>query len=152
MNISVTVTGDKELMAKLDRLDLALHNWSKPLTTIGDDLIRYYRDTVFNSMGGVLGAPWAKLAPSTVAAKAKHYRQYSAVPLMATGQMRDSFRAEATKNALAITNEMPYFVYHQSSAPRTRLPRRQMMGINPDLKSLIQKIIKDYVVEQIERL
>lgn len=152
MQINVTITGDRELTAKLDRLEIALQDWSNPLKAIGEDLIRYYSDTVFNSMGGALGHPWARLAPSTVAFKSKHYRQYAAVPLMATGDMRESFTAENTNNTLRINNTAPYFVYHQSNAPRTRLPRRQMMGINTELKTMITKLIKEDVMMKVRAL
>lgn len=152
LNVDVQISGDEQLIAKLIKLDAVISDFSGALKLIGEDLLKYYQDTVFNSMGGVYGTPWMKLAPSTIAQKTKHYRQYAAVPLVASGQMRDSFQAEATPHALKIENTAPYFVYHQSTAPRSKLPRRQMLGINNQVRSIIRNVIEADIRQKIRTL
>jgi phage gpG-like protein len=152
VSVNVVITGDEELIAKLNKVESQISSFPEALSQIGKKLTSYYEDTVFNSMGGVFGTPWAKLAPSTVAQKVKHYRQYASVPLMATGRMRRQFIATSDSHSLMIRNDAPYFVYHQSTEPRSKIPRRQMMGINAFLKAMIQQIVKDDINKKIMAL
>lgn len=54
--------------------------------------------------------------------------------------MQFSFYANATSNSVTIGNTKPYFKYHQSTAPRKHLPRRQMLGINEDVISIVRQL------------
>lgn len=141
LSVSVSVKGNAAFMQKLVALGPALTDFRKPLKDIGDELVKYYSGQVFESQGGVFGTPWAQLSPATQAYKAKHYAAYAAVPLVATGTMRKSFRSSVTPRRLVIDNTAPYFVYHQSTTPRHKLPRRPMLGVNDDVKSIIKQII-----------
>lgn len=140
LTVNVTISGDPSFLQRAAGV-ISSGNFSKPLKEIGDELVSYYGGQVFASQGGVYGTPWAQLSPSTQAYKAKHYVAYAAIPLIATGKMRNSFRSTPSARQLVIDNTAPYFDYHQSNAPRTRLPRRQMLGVNDDVKSIIKQII-----------
>ncbi len=141
LSVNITVSGGADFIQKLKALGPKLTNFSKPLKEIGTELKKYYSGQVFESQGGVYGTPWAQLSPSTQKYKAIHYVQYSAVPLIATDTMRNSFRATVSPRRLVIDNTAPYFPYHQSSDARTKLPRRQMIGISDDVKQIIKQII-----------
>lgn len=141
LSVSITVSGGADFINKLKALGPKLTNFSKPLKEIGTELKSYYSGQVFESQGGVYGTPWPQLSPSTQKYKVKHYAAYSAVPLMATTKMRNSFRATVSPLRLVIDNTAPYFPYHQSAASRHKLPRRQMIGVNDDVKQIIKKII-----------
>lgn len=147
MEIVITVSGNDKIERKLKRLGESLLDMPLAMHQIGERLTHYYSNDVFASQGGVFGRAWRRLAPSTVKYKSQHYRQYANVPLIATGTMQKSFRADPTSRGVTITNTAPYFVYHQSTATRTRLPRRQMMGINDTVKLMI----KDAVASEIKR-
>jgi phage gpG-like protein len=142
LTVNVRITGDKEFLAKLKKLGPALNDFKRALTEVGDHLTSYYSNQAFASQGGVYGTPWARLAPSTQVFKAKHYRQYAAIPLIATGEMKKSFTSSPSEKSLTIANSAPYFKYHQSTEPRTKLPRRQMLGINSDVKKVIKQVIE----------
>ncbi len=144
MSISVEakLTGDAKFMNKLKGLgDIDALDFHDALSKIGKGMTDYYGGQAYESQGGALGMPWAKLAPSTQAFKIKHYVQYAAVPLMATGAMKSSFTSKASARQLVVSNTAPYFVYHQSSAPRHKLPRRAMFGINSPIKLIIKTIL-----------
>lgn len=64
--------------------------------------------------------------------------------------MQFSFYANADANSVVIGNSQPYFKYHQSTAPRTRLPRRQMLGINDDVRGIAQQLIQADIAAKIE--
>ena len=140
LQVRVTVSGDSSFLQRVGRV-ISTGDFSKPLKEIGDELVSYYSGQVFASQGGVLGDPWARLAPATMLYKSKHYTAYAAIPLIATGTMKNSFQPTVTSRQLTIGNTAPYFMYHQSSAPRTKLPRRQMLGVNDDVKQIIKQII-----------
>ena len=164
VGVSVTVTGDQQLMDKLAKLGPALTNFGPAFAKIGGTLLDFYSDTVFNSQGGALagakgisggqgeGVPWAKLAPSTIAQKTKHYRQYASVPLMATGAMRHSFYFDARSQSLEIGNSSDHFEFHQGDGDRTRLPRRPMLGVNKTVLNLIKDGIETDIREKVAAL
>lgn len=114
---------------------------------IGDQAADYYANQGFNSQGGVFGSPWARLKTSTLLRKTKRYP--GRPPLVATGAMRDSFTHVAGSQQVLIGNKVDYFKYHQSTAPRLRLPRRQMMGINVPISRMVKSTIEQEIRKKI---
>lgn len=139
IGININISGDMEFMAKLAKLPIELLDFKEALNETGKELKAYFGGQAFESQGGVFGTPWKALAGSTQAQKAKHYRQYAAVPLMRTGDMKKGFTYKAGATHLEVTNKMDYFKYHQSTESRHKIPRRPMMGINKDVKNIIRK-------------
>lgn len=150
MQVQIIIRGSAETRAKLKRLGNSLTNFKSAFDDIGTETSKYYQDVAFGSQGGVYGKAWPKLSPATVAIKSKKYPQYVNVPLVASGTMRDSFSFMATRNGVVITNDMPYYKYHQSTLPRTHLPRRQMAGINDFVKNkIVKRILEDDIAKKI---
>lgn len=54
-------------------------------------------------------------------------------------------------NSVTIGNKMDYFKYHQSSAPRSKLPRRVMMSTGGNVKTIIGDIIQADIEGKIEK-
>lgn len=164
VGVSVNISGDEQLMAKLKKLGSELTNFKPAFVKVGEVLLNFYEDTVFNSQGGALagakgisggqgeGVPWAKLAPSTIAFKTKHYRQYASVPLMETGEMRHSFYYDARAKSLEIGNDSDHFEFHQGNGERTRLPRRPMLGVNKTVLNLIKDGIESDIRKKVAAL
>lgn len=113
------------------------------MNKIGDEAARYFANQGFSSQGGVFGARWSPLAKRTIVQKSKRFPGKS--PLVRTGKMRDSFTYSASSRQVVIGNKMDYFKYHQSTLPRTKLPRRQMMGVNGPVRKMVQDIISDEI-------
>lgn len=104
---------------------------------------KYFGGIAFDNRGSVFGASWPTLADSTVADKLKHWR---GKPIMVrTGRMMNGFTYEADGVGVRLYNEAPYFKYHQSSEPRTKLPRRIMLGINDSFRTMVAALIKTQV-------
>lgn len=164
MQANTVITGSEELTAKLSKLGAGLTDFSDAFRILGPKLLDFYSDTVFSSKGGALsgstgingsqgeGVPWLNLSPSTVAYKTKHFIEYAAVPLMATGTMKKSFYYRAKSNSLEIGNTAPYFDFHQSNGDRTKLPRRPMLGVNKTVKSMIQQVLESDIRKKIGSL
>lgn len=150
LQVAITIKGDKETIARLGKLGTSLLNFQMAMRSIGKELTFYYGNQVFSSQGGALGQRWPALASSTREQKAKNWRGRS--PLVRTGTMKSSFAsAFPDVNSVLIGNEMPYFVYHQSSAPRRKLPRRVMMSTGGSVKTIIGRIIDDDINKKLQK-
>lgn len=150
--VTVRITGTQDVINKLKRLDSGLLNFEQPFKMIGEELVHYYSygGQVFGSQGGVLGVKWPTLAAKTIMYKQKHYPVYATTPLVRTKTMSEAFKAKATAKSLTISNDTPYFKYHQSSEARHKIPYRPMMGINDDVGNIIKKILTADIKSKIE--
>lgn len=149
MAIIVSITGGKEIEAKLKKLGSSIYQMREGFAILGQEISRYYTDQVFNSQGQVLGQTWARLKPATMRAKDRAgYRRYETVPLIRTGLMRNSFTFEAGTSSLKIGNLQDYFKYHQFGTEH--IPQRKMMGINNSIRNTIANVIKREVTKKLE--
>lgn len=150
LSVEIKITGTEQVIAKLRRLDTGLTDFRGAMGDIGNEVSKYYAGQVFASQGGAIGVRWPTLAVSTMLYKRKRYPQYATVPLMRTGAMQGSFTSIPTSNSVTIGNTAPYFQYHQSSAPRSKIPYRPMMAINNDVKTIVKKILEADVARKIQ--
>ena len=65
--------------------------------------------------------------------------------------MRKAFQKRVTESNVTIDNPTSYFVYHQSRAPRKRLPRRVMMQLRQQEAEMIVKTFQAYVIAAMRR-
>lgn len=149
MYVSIEIRGSAEVRRKLKRLGPSLTNFRSAMGDIGQDVTEYYQNTAFASQGGVFGKVWARLRPSTINYKSKNYPQYVNAPLLATGAMRDGFTYTPGQTSVLITNTAPYYKYHQSTAQRSKLPRRQMAGINQPVKEIVRERLREDIKKKI---
>lgn len=150
MQLSIQITGTKQTLRKLRKLGPELHNLKGTMEDIGAEAARYYSNQGFNSQGGVFGTPWQLLDRSYALRKARKYPGRS--PLVATGEMKDSFTYTASSNSVLIGNKAEYFKYHQSTAPRSKIPRRATMGINGPIKSMVRSLIQADIQKKLRAL
>ena len=139
LSLQITITGDKRLDTKLKRLGSALFENRESMHDIGKQAATYYANQGFNSQGGVFGTKWQRLSPKYALIKAKLYP--GRPPLVATGTMQNNFTFAAGSNQVVIENKSPQFKYHQSTAPRSKMPRRASMGVNAPIKKIVRDII-----------
>lgn len=152
MQISVEVVGNKQLMRKLVRLGVDLKDYSTPMKEIGKQLANYYAGPAFLSQGAVFGKKWPKLSPAYQRYKAKHYRTFANTMLVrsdSSDAMRNEFESVSTKTTAVIGNNAKYFKYHQSTAPRTKIPRRAMMGVNDPVRTIVKDILDDDIKKKL---
>lgn len=150
LSVAITIKGDKETIAALGKLSSSFLNFQMAMRSIGKELTNYYGNNVFNSQGGAIGQRWPALAQATKNYKAKKY--FTGTPLVNTGAMKQGFESTFPDvNSVTIGNKMYYFKYHQSSAPRTRLPRRVMMSTGGNVKTIIGTIIDADIKAKIEK-
>ena len=148
MQITFELQGEETLIAKMDLISQNL-DLSSGLDKIGQFLKDYYATEPFLSSGSVYGSTWAPLKMSTERDK---FRQgYSGTPmLIRTGAMATSFDYYVDGNRVTIFNGQPYFKYHQSTLPRNKIPRRQMMAINEAIKGKVHDFLQQELVKKLQ--
>lgn len=174
MGIRVTgeIEGDKQLSVELGVASNRIKDFTKPLTEIESGLMKSF-DLNFDQAGGVFqSGGWPERKPqyggtisklSVVSTDYNHLtgrygrsflrretgreRTDTWPLLMKSGAMRSSFGSSISSTELIIQNFAPYFPYHQSNKPRTRLPRRVMMAIDAARQTFAIKTIQRHVVE-----
>jgi phage gpG-like protein len=149
MQITVTISGSKQLRNKLGRIATGMHNLSGAFNEIGEELSKYYMTQGFLSQGGVFGEDWNPLSRSYALRKAKKWP--GRPPLVASGKMISGFRYDASATGVVIGNRMPYFKYHQSTLDRKKIPRRATMGVNDPVKAMIHAAIVNDITNTIRR-
>lgn len=141
LQVTIKITGSDRVLAKMNRLGKNLHNFKDAMTEIGNQGKDYFSGAAWRSQGGVYGNKWAALSNTYANRKRKKYPGRG--PLEASGDMRRGFRFYADKDSVFIDNREPQFKYHQSSAPRRKLPRRQMIGVSTGFKRIVSTVIRD---------
>lgn len=126
MQITFKIEGEVQLNRRIRQLSAATKDWTGTFTNVGKYLQGFFSGPVFDSEGGVFGERWPD---------GPYYHA-----LQRTGLMRNSFIYQASKDAVMVTNTVPYFKYHQSRLPRKKLPRRIMMKLDETRKQYVVKL------------
>lgn len=148
MKVRVEITNVKEIQGKLDKLGQSLYILDEAMASIGKSLSTYFATVAFNSQGGVFDDVWATLNETYAIWKAKKL----GTPIMvgtSSPHMRDSFTFDATSMSVYVYNTSDHFDYHQSTEDRHKLPRRQMIGVNDDVRGIINDIINEDIKSKI---
>lgn len=144
VKIQFVIDGVVELSRMMVGVSTSIEDWTPALSASATQILDFITNDVFDSEGSALEQPWQELSPMYAAIKEHRYPGQPI--LVATGKMRDSFNALIDPTTLTIGNTAPYFVYHQSSLPRHRLPRRVMLGLSQNLKEMIVKNFQQQIL------
>lgn len=151
ITVTVTVTGVKETQAGLEKLKDAISHLQPVLQDVGDYMMNFLTNDVFESEGGVYGSSWAELSPSTLIQKLKKYPGRGI--LEASGKMRYGYNLEVSDQAAIISNNAQsesgayYAMYHQTGTDK--MPKRTLIKIDEDRKRMIQEKFSDYLNKSI---
>jgi phage gpG-like protein len=96
---------------------------------------------------------WAALAPQTQTQRARlgyspaHpiLRRSGALEASLTSEAYNTIRVTPTSLAYQLAPEVGYFTYHQSTRPRTRLPRRAMVSLTADQRTALMHPVRLYL-------
>jgi hypothetical protein len=147
---SMTLEGTGAILAKFGGIAERLQH-PEPALNIVADLLEAHVALNFATAGARVGRPWAPLAPSTVRARTRRWGYYRRAPgagalpggppLRWTGDLAASFRQGSPLHIRAVTatsltwgSDDPRAKYHQSTAPRHRLPRRPPIAFASDFQ------------------
>lgn len=159
--------GISSIQRKLATFGQAIEDMAPAWEYVGKQLLMDFRHN-FEQEGGVFGkdSKWAPLAASTVAERSRQLGPwFAAHPILnRTGDLEQSVTVrgaprnvfEVGPNSLTIGTTDPVAIFHNSSAPRTRLPRRPIVGLSNQRKGYagrkgsIVGILQDYLAYQLK--
>lgn len=147
--VNITISGSKNVIKALQRFEGDLNDWTKEMNSIGDYLMDVYGRQAFDTEGAVFGDRWADLSPIYELWKAKVYAGRGI--LERSGRLRGGFVKNAGKTDLEIKNTVAYGVYHQSTAPRRKIPRRPFIGMTPTIEKKVIGFFVDGITGKIRR-
>src|SRR3954451_9254593 len=96
------VEGATQLSRRLEGLSANTKNLTAPFRKSANMLIGVYSRDVFTTRGAIIGKPWKRLSPYTVAQKARS--GYPTDPLIRTGKMKRSFTSVVSSNQAVVYN------------------------------------------------
>ena len=147
-HLKFTVEGIPELHRILGMTYRKVENFKVPLKKAAD-LILSDVQTNFDTEGGLAGSvtgggKWQALKEGTIAGRIRE--GYGAGPILQrTGALRKSFYSLVNEKQALVTSRSPYFAYHQSRMPRTKIPRRVMLILREDTKRNIREVFQKFL-------
>jgi phage gpG-like protein len=150
LKIEIEVIGDKEFIGKLKKFGKEVLDWTPEFQTMEKHFKKYLTDLVFEYEGAIFGYPWPKLSPKY---ELKKRVEFSGKGILErTGDLRKGWRFEASKGGLLMENNVPYGVYHQSTKPRKKIPRRPLLRIDSTQEKYIVDVLKKGLLERMKRV
>lgn len=125
----------------------------RPIWPIIEDDFYAEEKAQFKSEGAEGGEKWPELSAEYAGWKEARYpgkpilqRTGNLVASLTSGSHPDAVRVRERKT-LTLGSKVPYAIYHQSPAPRKRLPRRPEIMLTEEFKRGVMHHIHGYVVE-----
>lgn len=146
------IAGETQLDRGIARFSDGVSDYT-PIWPVIEDEFYAEEKAQFASEGAEGGEKWAPLSPAYSEWKEAHFPGQPI--LQRTGDLERSLtsrndpngvRVEARKQ-LTLGSRVPYGIYHQSTAPRTRLPRRPMINLTSAFKATVMRQVQAYLVE-----
>ncbi len=153
-HISFDIDGDRELSRKIHGMLGSVTDWTPVWKTIAADwsatMARKFDTEGGHEAGtdadGNANPSWAPLSERYARWKAKRFPGTKI--LQRTGSLREAATSPAvvtTPTSLNLTVDSPWALFHQSSEPRTCLPRRPFASLTAKQKSRWVKAFRDRI-------
>jgi len=146
------IAGEIQLDRGIARFAEGVTDYRPVWPVIEDDFYALETDQ-FKSEGAEGGEKWAPLSEVYAGWKERHYPGQQI--LERTGDLRASLTRRGDPNAvhieerklLTLGTKLPYAIYHQSIAPRKKLPRRPVIQLTEAFKRGVMRYLHGYLVE-----
>lgn len=148
LQLMATIQGETQLSRKLQLLTSQVKNWEPALKETALSLKDIFSNDVFETEGGAIQEEWAPLSRAYAYRKERQYPGQGI--LEATGMMKASFMTFWNTETAKVWNDAMYFKYHQSNAPRKKLPRRMMMKLGNAQREMVVRIFNTYFQKGLE--
>ncbi len=151
ITFTLTVSGVERTLARLDQLEQRLTDF-RPLWP---EMIALYQDVTnraFDTEGSsTQSGAWAPLKPSTI--RARELGGFGAGPILQRTQVLRRAVTEpavdSTPTRLTLRVESNIYPYHQSTQPRTKLPRRAPVNFTSTDRARFREVLRLYVERSI---
>ena len=143
IQLKFSIDGADTLSRRLVGVQTKLKNFTEPLFRSSEIILKDIRIN-FQTEGGLVGG-WKPLKKATV--KARLREGYGAGPILhKSGAYERSFKGNIEPKRLTIDAwGIDYHKYHQSIAPRSKLPRRKTLFLRKPVREEIQRFFQEYV-------
>ena len=145
LSINIEISGDKEVIRKLKKLDSGFNSWKPELNQVGDFLKEFYSGPVFETEGGVFNSRWRPLSPRYELWKRKNYPGRGI--LERSGDMRKGFTTKVTAHTIKLFNSIFYAQYHQKGRG---VPKRILAQLDIPRQQAIIKIFQKGIIKRIK--
>lgn len=154
--LRVTISGFLDGVQVIDRQLDALENRITDVSPAWPAVVNVFRQiarATFDTEGASnAGGQWPALAPSTQKDRARQGYGAAHPILQRTQRLMRSVTAGTgdtilveTPRYLGIGSAVPYIQFHQSTAPRTKLPRRAVVDLTTDDRHELLRPIRQYL-------
>lgn len=143
-----TIEGEQQLSRNLRGIQESMGDWKPAFKKTASELKKVFSNDVFTSKGRAVGENWPPLKPTYLAEKRE--QGFAGGTLVKTGKMQKAFQSIVKPDSARMFNAIAYFKYHQSNQPRSsNLPRRVMMKLGNDQKTMIVKIFHTHFINKL---
>src|ERR1700719_245855 len=146
LSFKITITGIDRVIQQLDSTREVLTDLYPEWQIVGDYLVIFFSNDVFETEGSVFGEPWADLSPSYAIWKGKNYPGRGI--LERTGTLRYGFIAQPSSNFLIIANNTPYGAAFKIPK-KSNMPARVFMRIDSERADIINNLILESLNQRI---
>lgn len=112
---------------------------------MGRDLMKYFRDDVFETEGAIFGEGWKELTPEYQKRKVEKYPGRGI--LERTGEMRKGYRLFTSTQMAIIRNIKDYAKIHQDG--KGNMPKRTLVKVDRMKKDQIGEMFKKHIQERV---
>lgn len=143
ITVTVEIKGKDEAINSLDKIKNLLGDFKPEMKAVGDYLLDFFTNDVFDSQGSAIGSQWEPLSEPYSTYKAKMWG--AGRILIASGKMRASYKLYTGSDYLIVRNEALnrygdyYARYHQDGTEK--MPQRQLMKFDATRGSKIADMI-----------
>lgn len=150
MQLQFIVDGDLQLSRVLESYAANIQDWTPAFEQSAAGMVEVFSTQVFDTQGQAIDEQWSPLSRAYALQKA---RKYGDSPILVRGgegseNMKNSFGVTIDPTSMTVFNTASYFKYHQSSLPRTKMPRRVMMKLTDDMRANIVRAFQQQIFDQ----
>ena len=143
------IEGEVQLSRTLLIMSQRVKDWTPAFRDTATYLKDVFSSDVFATQGGAIGEKWSPLKKGYALQKSKRFPGQPI--LVATGEMKNGFMTLWRPDMAQVWNKVEYFKYHQSNAPRSKLPRRVMMKLANAQKEQVVRIFNTYFQQLVNK-
>ena len=137
LSLNVTIDGLQKVMQQLDATGEVLKDFKPEMELIGDFLVDFFSNAVFETEGQIIGENWAPLSEQYQEWKTKNYPGRGI--LERTSKLRQGFEAIPTATYCIIRNAVPYGVFAEFGT--SKMPPRVFMKLDQERGVIIRDMI-----------
>lgn len=141
LQLKISLKNLDKVLNQLDATGEVLNDLFPEMEKVGNYLVDFFSNAVFETEGGIIDESWAELSDKYEKWKNDHYPGRGV--LERTGELRQGFEALPTSTYCVIQNDKDYGIFHEYGTDR--MPARVFLKLDQERST----IIRDMIVESL---